>query len=66
MSRNRFFDIKQNIHLEGNKQLDKADKFAKVRRLVDLLNSTFLKYGVLSHHLSIDEQKVPYLDRHSA
>lgn len=66
MSRNRFLDIKQNIHLADNNQLDKTDKFAKVRPLVDLVNSNFLKYGIFKHHLSIDEQMVPYFGRHSA
>lgn len=60
MSRNKFLSIKQNIHLADNNQLDPQDKFAKVRPLVDLLNKNFLKYGVFRHHLSIDEQMVPY------
>lgn len=66
MSRNRFLDIKRNIHLADNNQLDKEDKFAKVRPLVDILNANYLKYGVFRHHLSIDEQMVPYFGRHSA
>lgn len=66
MSRNRFFEIKQNMHVANNNQLDKEDKFAKLRPLFDLLNINFLKYGIFSHHLSIDEQMVPYFGRHSA
>lgn len=31
MSRNKFDSIKQNLHLSDNEQLDKFDKFAKVR-----------------------------------
>lgn len=66
MSRNRFLEIKQNIHLADNDHLDKEDKFAKVRPLIDQLNNNFLKFGVFKHQLSIDEQMVPYFGRHSA
>lgn len=66
MSRNRFRDIKQNIHLSDNTNLQKEDKFAKVRPLFDLLNERFLQFGIFSHNLSIDEQMVPYFGRHSA
>lgn len=66
MSRNRFLDIKRNIHLADNNQLDKGDKFAKVRPLIDLLNVNNLKYGIFRQHLSIDEEMVPYFGRHSA
>lgn len=66
MSRNRFLEIKKNIHLADNDQLDKNDKFAKIRPLITLLNKNYLKYGIFRQHLSIDEEMVPYFGRHSA
>lgn len=65
-SRNRLRDIKQNIHLSNNTNLQKGDTFAKVRPLFDLLNERFLQFGNFSHNLSTDEQMVPYFGRHSA
>lgn len=65
MSRNRFTSIKQNIHLSDNDQLNKDDKFSKIRPLVDILNKKNLQWGIFSFSLSIDEQMVPYFGRHS-
>lgn len=66
MSRNQFRSIKQNLHLCDNKDLDKSDKFAKLRPLIDALNKKFLQFGIFSNYLSIDEEMVPYFGRHSA
>ena len=38
LSRNRFDEVMQNLHLADNSNLDKQDKFAKVRPLIDKLN----------------------------
>lgn len=65
MSRNRFYNIKRNIHLSDNSQLEKNDKFCKLRPLFDIINQKNLQFGVFSHNLSIDEQMVPYFGRHS-
>jgi len=65
MSRNRFDSIKQNLHLSDNDQLDKNDRFAKLRPLFDLINQKNMQFGVFSHNLSIDEEMVPYFGRHS-
>lgn len=65
MSRNRFDSIKQNIHLSDNDQLDKNDRFSKLRPLFDLINEKNMQFGVFSHNLSIDEEMVPYFGRHS-
>lgn len=65
MSRNNFCNIKRNIHLSDNSTLDKTDKFAKVRPLMDIINKKNLQFGVFSFSLSIDEQMVPYYGRHS-
>nr|CAI5869590.1 unnamed protein product [Callosobruchus analis] len=50
MSRNKFRDILRNLHFVNNGQLPPGDKFAKVRPLIDHLNSVFLKYIPLTHH----------------
>lgn len=65
MSRNRFRNIKRNIHLFDNNKLDKNDKFTKLRPFFDQLNKKFMQFGVFSTNLSIDEQMVPYFGRHS-
>lgn len=65
MSRNRFDSIKQNIHFSDNEQLDKSDKFSKLRPLFDMINEKNMQFGVFSHNISIDEEMVPYFGRHS-
>ncbi|XP_050292970.1 piggyBac transposable element-derived protein 3-like [Anthonomus grandis grandis] len=64
MSRNRFQQIKQHLHLSDNSLLDKKDKFFKVRPFLDLLNKKNLQFGIFAFNLSIDEQMVPYFSRH--
>lgn len=66
MSRNKFRNIKRNLHLCDNAKLDKNDKFAKLRPLFDAINKKNLQFGLFSHNLSIDEEMVPYFGRHSA
>lgn len=65
LSRNKFKLIKKYLHLNDNNALDKDDKFSKLRPYFDLLNRNFIKFGVFSPHLSIDEQMVPYYGKHS-
>ena len=43
LSRNRFDEIMQNLHLADNSNLDKEDTFAKVRPLIDKLNEQYLE-----------------------
>jgi len=66
MSRNRFEEIKKYLHVSDNSNLDKNDKFAKLRPYFEELNRKFLQFGVFSQKLSVDEQMVPYFGRHSA
>lgn len=66
MRRNRFREIKRNIHVSDNSSLDKSDKFAKLQPLFAHVNNKFMQFGLFSHNLSIDEQMVPYFGRHSA
>lgn len=65
MSRNKFKNIKQNVHLSDNKNLDLTDNFAKLRPFFNILNEKLSQFGIFSHNLSIDEEMVPYFGRHS-
>jgi hypothetical protein len=65
MSRNRFEEILQYVHLSDNTKLAPGDKFAKLRPLIVKLNEQFLLYNPVEKHLSIDESMVPYFGRHS-
>lgn len=65
MSRNKFKNIKRNLHLSDNNNLDKKDKFSKLRPFFNIINERFMQFDVFSFHLSIDEQMVPYFGRHS-
>ena len=60
ISRNRFQEIKRYFHLADNDNLQQSDKLAKVRTYLNLMQRNFLRFGVFSEHLSIDEQMVPY------
>jgi len=64
MSRNRFDSIKQNF-ISDNDQLDKNDRFSKLRPLFDMINQKNMQFGVFAHNLSFDEEMVPYFGRHS-
>ncbi|XP_050340901.1 uncharacterized protein LOC126767429, partial [Bactrocera neohumeralis] len=55
----------ENIHLCDNADLDKNDKFAKLRPIFDVMNQKNMQFGIFSHNLSIDEEMVPYFGRHS-
>lgn len=64
MSRDRFTFIMSNIHCCDNYNLQPNDKFAKVRPLIDALNTNFLKFAPFEENHSIDEAMVPYYGRH--
>ena len=68
MRRNRFDEIMKYFHAVDNLQIPKADKFAKVRPLLDLLNERFMDFGSVfgPSVVSIDESMVPYFGRHSS
>ncbi|XP_035228761.1 piggyBac transposable element-derived protein 3-like, partial [Stegodyphus dumicola] len=59
------WNMKQNLHLAANNQINNTDKLHKVRPYVNLLNKKFQQFGIFSHDLSIDEQMVPYRGKHS-
>ncbi|XP_030747121.1 piggyBac transposable element-derived protein 3-like [Sitophilus oryzae] len=64
MSRNRFEHILSNIHCCDNNNLDKNDRFAKVRPFFDKINSRFLDFAPIDEFHCVDEAMVPYFGRH--
>ena len=64
MTRNRFEEIMQFLHLADNQNLAGSDRVAKVRPLLSLMNERFVKYFPQQASLSIDESMVPYYGRH--
>lgn len=61
MPRNRFYSIRQNIHIINNMDIarDNTDKFVKIRPLFDALNNRCKQLPV-ERNLSVDEQIVPF------
>ncbi|KAF2881782.1 hypothetical protein ILUMI_24397 [Ignelater luminosus] len=57
--------IKQCFHLVNNEELDCNDKFTKLRPFINACNKRFIKFGIFSHNLFIEEQVISYLARHS-
>ena len=54
----------QNLYLADNSNLDKEDKFAKVRLLIDKLNEQCLANYLPEQSVRIDELMEPYFDCH--
>ncbi|XP_065320355.1 piggyBac transposable element-derived protein 3-like [Gordionus sp. m RMFG-2023] len=65
MTQLQFRNLKYNIHLADNTKIDIHDRFYKVRPYINILNNKFQQFGIFKHHLSIDEQMIPYRGRHS-
>ena len=53
-----------NLHLADSSNLDKDDKFAKVRPLINKLNEQCFENSLPEQSVSIDEFMVPYFVRH--
>ena len=66
MSRNQFESILTNLHLADNDNLEKSDKFAKVRPFFHYLNEKCKENFVQQQTVSIDEAMVPYYGKHGA
>lgn len=66
MRLNRFEKILNNFHLNDNSKLQSNDRLFKIRPVIDHLNESFLKYGILDENLSIDESMIPYYGKHYA
>ncbi|XP_054720937.1 piggyBac transposable element-derived protein 3-like [Uloborus diversus] len=60
MKRDRFFEVRSNLHfVDDNDSIDKKDKLWKVRPMLDTVQKAFLELPK-SNHLSIDEQMIPF------
>ena len=59
LSRNQYDEIMQNLHLTDNSNLDKEDKFEKVRPLINKLNEQCLANYLPEQSVSRDESVVP-------
>ena len=66
MSRQRFRNIKKNIHLCNNDTIDLTDKLAKVRLFIETFCKKLQQFGVFSEFLCVDEEMIPYTGHHSA
>ena len=66
MTRNRFEELMENIHIADNDNLAPNDRMAKVCPLFTALNSKFITHFPRQQDLSVDDSVVPYYGRHSA
>ncbi|KAL3289569.1 hypothetical protein HHI36_022983 [Cryptolaemus montrouzieri] len=67
MSRNRYMEIKQNIHFVDNTLIASSnDRMYKVRPLFDILQKNSCQWGVFHENLSIDECMIKYYGHHPA
>jgi hypothetical protein len=66
MTLNRYKQIKSNLHLADNHNLEVGNKVAKVLPIYSLLNKNLQQFGIFHSLLSIDESMVPYYGRHSS
>lgn len=62
----RFEQILKIFYLNDNANIDKDDRFFKLRPLITHLNNTFRFHGGLQENLSIDERMIPYYGKHYA
>ncbi|KFM73653.1 PiggyBac transposable element-derived protein 3, partial [Stegodyphus mimosarum] len=64
MRRNRFEEIMKYLHFCDNNNIDKEDKYAKLRNMMCMINDRFLKAFPLQQGLDVDEAMIPYYGRH--
>ena len=58
MSRNRFQLLLENLHFVNNDEIDKNDKLAKIRPIVDIARNQYIEVEPEEYH-SVDEQIIP-------
>ena len=66
ISRNTFERILWNLHVFDNEQLDKQDKFSKLRPVINELNKGLLKFSFNGRSKSIDESIILYYGTHGS
>ena len=52
--------------MADNENLDKTDRFAKVRPWFDAINQQYVAHYKPEQHLRVDESMVPYFGKHGA
>lgn len=62
--RDRFEVIFTHLHFSDNNQLDKDDKFDKLRQPLGHLSKVFLQYAPLEEFYSVDESICEYFGKH--
>ena len=65
MRRDRFRQIVKFLHCADNTQPIVGDKMCKLRPLMDLFKSKFIKNWVPEEHLDYDESMIKYFGKHS-
>lgn len=65
MRRNRFIQIMSLLHFADNNKMDQRDKLWKLRPLIKILQSNFIKHFVPVQQLDYDESMIAYYGRHS-
>ena len=63
MRRNRFRDLKRFIHFE--REVDKGDRYSKVRKVASKLQKSFLEHYQPGRYLSHDESMIKYFGKSS-
>ena len=66
MSKNELEECKKYLDLSDNNNLDMADRFAKVRPLLNSINQQCLLNYQPTQNISVDKSMVPYFGRHGA
>ena len=64
LSRDRFKFIMTNLHVCDNDNLNKSDRYTKVRGLFDMLNTRFQDNAPHEENHTVDEAMVPYFGKH--
>ncbi|XP_068213979.1 piggyBac transposable element-derived protein 3-like [Palaemon carinicauda] len=64
MSRDRFEEILRFLPSTDNQALNKDDKLAKIRPLMNHLNTRFAMAYPMDQHISLDEAMIEYFGRH--
>ena len=66
MTNNEFEDCKQFLHVADNENLDKTERFTKVRPLFDAINKQCVAHFKPKQHLSVGESMVQYFGKPGA
>lgn len=64
MRRNRFEEIMKYLHFSDNNELDKEDKYTKLRNIMSMINERCLNFFPVQQGLDVDETMIPYYGRH--